>query len=167
MQSILEEFDPEDRFNADETGCNWQAAPDRGLATKQMAGKKVNKKRISILFTCSETGEKLPPFFIGKAKCPRPFKKTGEALGLYYRNNKKAWMTRIIWEECVNFAVLKFLLNLRAQIYQKARQADASRETIHLAHCGQFRRTQGDQLQTDKHSDRVFRAESHAVRPAL
>jgi hypothetical protein len=100
IQQVLDEYKPEDRFNADETGCNWAAAPDRGLATKQMSGKKANKKRISVLFTCSEAGEKLPPLFIGKAKCPRPFKKkSGKALGLYYRNNKTAWMTKEIWEE--------------------------------------------------------------------
>jgi hypothetical protein len=102
LQDILKDYLPEDRFNADETGCNWKSSPDRGLATKQMSGKKANKQRISILFACSETGEKLPPLFIGHAKRPRCFKKkSGDTLGLYYRNNKTAWMTRVIFKECV------------------------------------------------------------------
>lgn len=99
MQEILAEYDPEDRFNADETGFCWRATPDRGLATRQMSGKKANKEWISILPTCSETGEKLPPLYIGRAKCPRAFKKkSGKALGLQYYNNKTAWMTKKIFE---------------------------------------------------------------------
>lgn len=71
------------------------------MATHKISGKKKNKFRITILFACNATGtEKLPPFFIGKSAKPRCFqKKTGEELGLHYRNNKKAWMTAILFEE--------------------------------------------------------------------
>ncbi len=50
---------------------------------------------------CNADGtEKLPPLFIGKYANPRCFKKkkAGE-LGFFYRNNKTAWMTMVIFEE--------------------------------------------------------------------
>lgn len=94
-------YTPEDRFNGDESYVNPFNPPDRGMATHKISGKKKNKFRITIFFACNATGtEKLPPFFIGKSAKPRCFqKKTGKELGFYYRNNKKAWMTAILFEE--------------------------------------------------------------------
>jgi len=77
------------------------APPDRGLATAQMSGKKKDKFRITMVIACNADGsEKLPLVFIGKSAKPRCFKgKTPQAHGFYYRNNKKAWMTMVIFEE--------------------------------------------------------------------
>jgi DDE superfamily endonuclease len=75
--------------------------PDRGLMDKQSSGVKGSKKRLTYTFTMNATGtEKLPPFIIGKAARPRPFKrKSGAQLGLYYRSNAKAWMTTVLYQE--------------------------------------------------------------------
>jgi len=66
-----------------------------------MSGKKKEKFRITIGFTCNADGsEKLPPIYIGKSKQPRCFgKQSPEKQGFYYRNNKKAWMTSGLFEE--------------------------------------------------------------------
>jgi hypothetical protein len=68
---------------------------------KPSSGMKGNKKRLTYAFTANADGsEKLPPFIIGKAARPRAFnKKTGQQLGFYYRNNAKAWMTGILYQE--------------------------------------------------------------------
>ena len=78
-----------------------RAPPDRGLALKQMSGKKANKNRITVGFACNADGsEKLPIFFIGKSKQPRCFKKQSpQQRGFYYRHNKTAWMTGELFEE--------------------------------------------------------------------
>jgi hypothetical protein len=101
MRERLARYAPKDRINGDETGLFGYAPPDRGLATQQMSGKKQNKWRITILFTCNADGsEKFPPFFIGKWKQPRCFgKKPVESYGFRYRNNKRAWMTSELFEE--------------------------------------------------------------------
>jgi hypothetical protein len=77
------------------------APPDRGLATKQMSGKKTDKFRITIAFMTNATGtEKLKPLFIGKYKKPRCFKNTPASFKkTIYRANKKAWMTQEIFKE--------------------------------------------------------------------
>jgi hypothetical protein len=103
MRELLAPFALRDRINGDETGLFGYAPPERGLATTQMSGKKSKKWRITILFTCNADGsEKFPPFFIGKSKKPRCCgKKSLESFGFLYRNNKTAWMTTALFEECV------------------------------------------------------------------
>ncbi|KAJ3559043.1 hypothetical protein NP233_g11363 [Leucocoprinus birnbaumii] len=103
VRKILERYEPRDRFNFDETGFFPYAPPDRGLATKQMSGKKKDKFRISVGVACNADGsEKLPLFFIGRSKRPKAFKgKTPGEKGFYYRNNAKAWMTKVIFEEWI------------------------------------------------------------------
>lgn len=75
--------------------------PDRGLMDKPSSGMKGNKKRLTYAFTTNADGsEKLRPFVIGKSACPRAFnKKRGDELGFYYRNNAKAWMTAMLYQE--------------------------------------------------------------------
>ena len=101
QREILARFLPQDRFNVDEAALLGFNVPDRGMATMTLSGVKKSKQRITILFECNADGsEKLPLFFIGKAAKPRCFqKKTGKELGFYYRNNKKAWMTAVLFEE--------------------------------------------------------------------
>jgi hypothetical protein len=77
--------------------------PDRGLANKKHSGVKGRKVRLTYAFTSNADGsEKLPPIVIGKAHKPRAFqKKTGTQLGFYYRNNAKAWMTSVLYQEWI------------------------------------------------------------------
>lgn len=92
---------------------HFSAPPDRGLVTQQMSGKKKEKFCISIGLACNADGSKrLEPFFISKAKKPRCFKKqTPEQWGFYYRNNKKAWMTAVIFEEYVDMMLWLLLIS--------------------------------------------------------
>ena len=101
LKEINAHYKLKDRFNCNESYINPFNPPDCGLATHKISGKKKNKFRLTVFFACNATGtEKLPPFFIGRSKQPCCFrKKTAKQLGFYYRNNKKAWMTRVLFEE--------------------------------------------------------------------
>ena len=101
QQEILAKYLLRNRFNLDEAGLLGFNIPDRGMATITLSGMKKSKDRVTILFGCNADGsEKLPLFFIGKSKQPRCFgKQTGREHGFYYRNNKKAWMTAVLFEE--------------------------------------------------------------------
>jgi hypothetical protein len=100
IREKMAEYKPRNRFNADETALFAFAPPDKGMASKQLSGKKKEKFRISLLFACNQTGtNKLPIFFIGRSKRPRCFRnKEPSAFGFYYANNKKAWMTALLFE---------------------------------------------------------------------
>ena len=75
--------------------------PDRTIARESYNGSKKVKTRLTLAFTANSTGtHKLQPLIIGNAAKPRAFsKKSGDQLGFYYRNNKKAWMTGDLFNE--------------------------------------------------------------------
>jgi len=98
---LLARFPVADRWNVDETALFAFAPPDQGLAQQQMSGKKANKFRVTLCFACNADGsEKRDIFFIGKSKKPRCFGWRGpNERGFYYRSNKTAWMTEMLFEE--------------------------------------------------------------------
>jgi hypothetical protein len=74
IKKLLASFQPEDCWNVDESALFAFAPPDRGLAQRQMSGKRANKFRITLCFACNSDGsQKRDIFFIGKSKKPRCF----------------------------------------------------------------------------------------------
>lgn len=103
VQAIARNFHTSDIYNCDETALFWKAMPDRGLSTSQLPGTKQHKARITAHFCCNADGsDKLPVWFIGKAKRPRAFGAANvhfNALRRFWRNNGTAWMTTPIVAE--------------------------------------------------------------------
>jgi hypothetical protein len=84
--------------------CFIDKMPRKSLIQKgeKCKGGKVSKERLSVLFCCSATGEKLKPLVIGNAAHPRVFKEQwidAKHLPVDRSSNKKAWMTQAIFEE--------------------------------------------------------------------
>ena len=95
-------------YNMDETGKYWKMKPDRSLTTHSDHGRKKDKARITACLTCNATGtDRLPIWFIGKAKTPNCFKAENldglKSLGAFWRYNKKAWMNSQIMVEYLNW----------------------------------------------------------------
>jgi len=69
-------YEPQNIFNADETGLFYRASPDKTLSYKGQAcsSGKVTKERLMVLLYISIYGEKLKPLVIGKSLKPRYFK---------------------------------------------------------------------------------------------
>ena len=68
LPDITKDYSPNDIFNCDETGLFYRALPDKTLAVKDQSckGGKNAKERLTVMFACSSTGEKLKPLVIGK-----------------------------------------------------------------------------------------------------
>uniref|UniRef100_A0AAV1TDU0 HTH CENPB-type domain-containing protein n=1 Tax=Peronospora matthiolae TaxID=2874970 RepID=A0AAV1TDU0_9STRA len=101
LKAVVAGYAPRDVYNMDETGLFYSMTPDKTIAQQEVEGFKKDKTRITVALTANADGsDKLPPVFIGHAKKPRCFeRKTAERLGFLYRNNKKAWMTGILFQE--------------------------------------------------------------------
>ena len=102
LLDILEGYNLDDVFNADETGLYFKALPDKTLAARgdRAKGIKVRKDRITLMFACSATCEKLKPLIIGKSANPRCIKNVKrDRLGAMYVANKKAWMTSAVFTD--------------------------------------------------------------------
>lgn len=75
--------------------------PDRTLAIRRLVGRKKNKECLSIGLCANADGShKLNPIIIGKYANPRCFKNVKiQNLPIMYRNNAKAWMLTIHFQE--------------------------------------------------------------------
>jgi hypothetical protein len=101
LPSLIENYQPKDVFNADETGLFFKCLPDKTLTFKneKCHGEKHSKERVTLLLGANMDGsEKLKIFLIGKSKQPRCFRNI-RWLPLHYKANSKAWMTAQLFED--------------------------------------------------------------------
>lgn len=101
LRQLLSRYTLDKIYNIDETGLYYRMSPNQTLSTKPVRGEKKDKTRITILLGTNAIGtDKLKPWVIGNAKCPRPLSKINMGrLPVYYRGNSKAWMNSTIFEE--------------------------------------------------------------------
>ncbi|KAM7309540.1 tigger transposable element-derived protein 6-like [Ixodes scapularis] len=100
LPELLERFQESDIFNGDETALFYEMLPTKTHALKgdPCVGGKHSKVRVTVFVCANMDGtERLKPFVIGKSKRPHCFR--NQCIPVRYRNNKKAWMTRDLFEE--------------------------------------------------------------------
>lgn len=96
--SIIENYSPNDIFNADERGVFFLLMPDKMLDLKgeKCHGVKFSKERLTVLLCCNVSGTgKLLPLVIIKAKSPQCFKNMRTFLCKYTLNTQAWVMTSI------------------------------------------------------------------------
>lgn len=107
-KEVLDQYEPCDVYNADETGLFFQMLPSKTLDLKgqKCHGGKHSKQRVTILLCCNMDGtDKRPLLVIGRSEKPRCFKGNRRSLPIQYAANKKAWMSRALfsrWVEAFN-----------------------------------------------------------------
>ena len=101
LKTLLSAYNPCDRFNADEFGLFYRMAPVTTIGPHRMEGRKKKKERITFLSCANADGsERVTPLAIGPSRNPRCFNgQNPTELAFYYRHNKKAWMTRLLFFE--------------------------------------------------------------------
>ena len=114
LRKIIEEkgYQPEQVFNADETGLFWKRMPSRTYISKEeksAPGFKVAKDRLTLLLCANASGDfMVKPMLVYKSLNPRAFKKTDKnKLPVFWRSNKKAWVTAHIFLDWFNNCFVK------------------------------------------------------------
>ncbi|XP_037527773.1 tigger transposable element-derived protein 6-like [Rhipicephalus sanguineus] len=100
LPGVLERYADKDVYNCDETALFFQMMPSKTHALKgdPCPGGKHSKLRVTVLLCANMDGShRLKPFVIGRSKKPTCFK--NQHIPVRYRSNKKAWMTRQLFEE--------------------------------------------------------------------
>ncbi|XP_037285225.1 tigger transposable element-derived protein 4 [Rhipicephalus microplus] len=100
LQSLLQQFPPNDIFNCDKTRLFYRLLPQKTLAFAgdPCHGGKHSKERLTIVLGSNRSGsEKLPLLVIGKSKHPRCFK-GAVTLPFFYEANKKVWVKQQLFE---------------------------------------------------------------------
>ena len=97
IRELIKGYELRDIWNQDETGCFFQALPERGLAekNKRAKGGKKSKKRMTIAFFVSADGGKVcDPVVIWRSAKPRCFKiipgTSTKPNGVQYYANQKS-----------------------------------------------------------------------------
>ena len=103
LPGLLEEYRPNEVYNADETVLYYRATPDGShcYSHEKISGSKKAMERITVLCCSNLTGtDKCKLLVIGKSLRPRCFKNVNvDNLPVTYRANKKAWKTSQIFTE--------------------------------------------------------------------
>lgn len=97
IESICAGYDQKNIFNLDETGLFYRILPDKTMALKRekCASGKKSKERLTVMLCVNMVGDFEAPLIIGKSQKPRCFKNVNVAgLGVIWKANKRAWMTR-------------------------------------------------------------------------
>ena len=98
---LIEQYQPNCIYNADETGLFYKMLPEYTLDTKgeQTHGIKKSKERLTVLFCCNSDGsDKICPLVIGKSKKPRCFNGV-KNLPVHYEANTYAWMNNDLFKQ--------------------------------------------------------------------
>ena len=96
LPEILNDYEKEDIYNIDETGCFWRAIPDQGFGEKgkKCKGGKNSKHRMTVTFLVNAAGDKEDTVVIWKSENPRCFRGVAkDSLPVKYFHQKKARMT--------------------------------------------------------------------------
>jgi len=101
-----EDYLPQQIFNVDETGLYWKKMPDRSYISeleKSIPGFKMSKDRLTLLLGGNASGDcKIKPLLIYHSENPRALKNISKSsLPVIWKSNRKAWMTREIFEAWV------------------------------------------------------------------
>lgn len=104
LHMLIEDYNMDDIYNADETGMFYKAIPTKSLVMRDESckGTKVSKDRLTCLLSSNWSGtDKLKPLVIGKSQKPRCFRnvKDFNKLPVTWRANKKAWMNTFLFDE--------------------------------------------------------------------
>ena len=131
MWHELQGWDLKDMFNANEMSFFWKLIQNNGLLMKGLPGRKLDKMRMSVLVMMNTMGtQKICLLFIVTARKPQCFgRKEGQELGIWYFNNKKAWMTREVFVNALeelnarmkqmNWKILLLINNFSGHKWQK------------------------------------------------
>lgn len=115
---ILENYDPDDVFNMDESGMFFNLQPDRTLNIKgdRCHGGSKSKQRVTAVFCCNSTGtEKFKPWIIGKFEKPHCLRGLcRQTLPCDYSHQSRSWIDAV--------AFRKWLLKLNERMVTQNRK---------------------------------------------
>ena len=100
---VLQNYQPRNIYNADETGIFFKLLPDKTFTFKgdTAHGMKQSKERLTAMVCANMDGsDKVPLLVIGKSAKPRCFKNQ-QSIPVDYKANKCAWMTSQIFTEWI------------------------------------------------------------------
>jgi hypothetical protein len=101
IDEILRKYEPQDRFNLDETALFFRLGPNKTLATtkQKLEGLKLSKERMTVAVVVNASGDEyIKPIVISTARKHHCFGRFDPNSIVSYFFNKTAWMTIAIFQ---------------------------------------------------------------------
>ena len=106
LREIIKCYKGEDIYNTDEMGLFFKTCSKKSLMFQgdTAHGSKKFKDRVTLLLTCSWSGEKMKHTLIGKSEKPRALKRADmKRIPVHYRAQKSSWMTSQLFTDFLKY----------------------------------------------------------------
>ncbi|CEG49924.1 ars binding protein 1 [Plasmopara halstedii] len=106
LQSIARVYDPRDVYCMHESGLFYEMPPEKPIGRGRVARRENCGERLTIVFTINaDASDRMEPMFIGASKLPELTEELNveeSRAQFYYQNNKRAWMTPVMFQDYVS-----------------------------------------------------------------
>ncbi|OWZ21293.1 hypothetical protein PHMEG_0004178 [Phytophthora megakarya] len=104
LQGLTRVYEPRDVYCMQETGLYYEVSPEKPAGRGRAAKKENCGERLTVVFAVnSDASDRMEPMFIGPGKLPHPTEELdAESRNFYYQNNKRAWMTPVLFQDYVS-----------------------------------------------------------------
>uniref|UniRef100_H3GHV5 HTH CENPB-type domain-containing protein n=1 Tax=Phytophthora ramorum TaxID=164328 RepID=H3GHV5_PHYRM len=103
LQELARVYEPRDVYCMQETGLCYELSPEKPAGRSKAARKDSCGQRLTIVLAVNaDASDKTEPMFIGPGRMPQPTEELdADSRHFYYQNNKRAWMTPVMFQDYV------------------------------------------------------------------
>ncbi|CAI5715136.1 unnamed protein product [Peronospora destructor] len=104
LQGAARMYDPRDVYCMQETGLLYELSPEKPAGRGRAARRENCGKRLTIVFAVNaDASDRMEPMFIGQGKVLQLIEELDtESRHFYYQNNKRAWMTPVMFQDYIS-----------------------------------------------------------------
>lgn len=103
LQEIARMYEPRDVFCMQETGLFYQLSPEKPAGRGRPRREQQGDRLTVVLAVNADASERPEPMFIGSIKLPPLTEELdADTRNFYYQNNKRAWMTPVMFQDWVS-----------------------------------------------------------------
>ncbi|KAG1691354.1 hypothetical protein DVH05_028700 [Phytophthora capsici] len=104
LQAVARVHDPRDVYCMHETGLFYELSPEKPAGRGRAARKENCGARLAVVFAVNaDASDRMEPMFIGPGSLPQPTEELdADSHHFYYQNNKRAWMTPVMFQDYVS-----------------------------------------------------------------
>ncbi|CAH0473107.1 unnamed protein product [Peronospora belbahrii] len=97
-------YEPRDVYCMHETGLFYELSPEKPPGRGRTARRENYGERLTIVFAVNaDASDRMEPMFIGPGKLPHVMEELDtESRYFYYQNNKRAWMTPVLFQDYIS-----------------------------------------------------------------
>jgi hypothetical protein len=104
LQSVARVYEPRDVYSMQVPGLYYELSPEKPAGRGRAARRETCGERLTVVLAVNaDASDRMEPMFIGPGKLPKPTDELdADSRHFYYQNNKRAWMTPVMFQDWVS-----------------------------------------------------------------